>query len=170
MSSKIVVILMLLTAGVAGVAMWWLQVHAFYDRLPAQDTIPLTPVGALAPQAFRISDFEGIDSDSSPIRHRACFRLDATPPRLTPYAEAVPLNAPRWFSCFDAGAIGAALRTGEAQAVLAEPNVRFGIDRVAALFPDGRGYAWTQFNACGRAHYDGDPLPPGCPSPPSEAN
>ena len=168
-AGRLIVLALLASGLIAGVAVWWLQVHAFYDRLPAQDTVLLTPVGALAPQAFRISDYQGIDSDSSPIRHRACFRLDATPPSLTPYAGAVPLNAPRWFSCFDAGAIGDALRDGAAQAVLAESNIRFGIDRVAVLFPDGRGYAWTQFNACGRAHYDGDPLPPGCPPPPREA-
>ena len=167
MTAGRVLVLVLLASGlIAGAAMWWLQVHAFYDRLPERDTVMLTPVGALAPVAFRVSGYQGIDSDSSPIRHRACFRLEETPPALTPHADAVPLNAPRWFSCFDAAAIGAALRAGEAQAVLAEGHVRFGIDRGVALFPDGRGYAWTQFNACGRAHYDGDPLPQGCPPPP----
>ncbi|MGY6634973.1 MAG: DUF6446 family protein [Alkalilacustris sp.] len=168
-AGRVLVVLLLASGLLAGVAMWWLQVHAFYDRLPAQDHMMLTPVGAVAPVPVRVSGFEGIDSDSSPIRYRACFRVDDPTPPLTPHAEATPLNAPAWFSCFDAAAIGAALRDGRALPVLAERNVRFGIDRVAALYPDGRGYAWTQLNACGRAHFDGDPLPPGCPPPPSEA-
>ena len=168
-SGRAIVIVLLACGMLAGVAMWWLQVHAFYDRLPARDTVALTPAGAVTPVALRVSGYEGIDSDSSPIRHRACFRLEETPPTPTPYADPTPLNAPRWFSCFDAAAIGAALRDGTARAVLAERDVRYGIDRVVALWPDGRGHAWTQFNACGRAHFDGNPLPPGCAPPPSEA-
>ena len=168
-SGRVVASALVLCALVAGVGMWWLQVHAFYDRLPERDSVALTPAGALSPVEVRISGYQGIDSTSSPIRHRACFQLEGAAPAPTPYADATPLNAPGWFSCFDAAAIGAALRDGRAQAVLGERDVRFGIDRVVALFPDGRGYAWTQFNACGRAHYDGDPLPPGCPPPPSEA-
>jgi hypothetical protein len=151
---------------VAGVALWWLQLHGFYQRLPVQASVPLTPVGAVAPVAVAVADFEGIDSDSSPIRYRACFRLEGTAQPFAPYPDATPLNAPGWFSCFDAGAIGAALAEGRAQAVLSEANVRFGIDRVAVLFADGRGYAWTQINRCGEAHFDGRPLPPGCPPPP----
>ena len=150
-----------------GVAMYWLQVHAFYDRLPEQQTVRLTPLGAAAPIALPVTAFQGIDSDSSPIRFRACFTLAGPPQPMTPYPDPTPLIAPRWFSCFDAPALGAALAEGRAQAVLAEANIRFGIDRVAVLFPDGRGYAWTQINRCGQAHFDGLPLPPGCPPPPS---
>ena len=170
MTSGRLIAIGLVAAGViAGVAMYWLQVHAFYDRLPAQETVRLTPLGAVAPVAVPVRGFEGIDSDSSPIRFRACFTLDAPGQPLTPYADATPLNAPGWFSCFDAAAIGAALRSGEAQAVLGEANLRYGIDRVVALFPDGRAYAWHQINRCGAAHFDGNPLPPGCAPPPSEA-
>jgi hypothetical protein len=158
--------ILIVTAG-AGAALWWLQVHAFYDRLPAQTSFPLTPAGAVAPVAVPVSGFEGIDSDSSPIRYRACFRLEGATQPFTPHPAPRPLNAPGWFSCFDAAAIGAALAAGQAQAVLSEANIRFGIDRVAALFPDGRGYAWTQMNRCGEAHFDGRPLPAGCPPPPA---
>ncbi len=151
---------------VAAGALYWLQVHAFYERLPARTGFPLTPAGAVAPVTVAVSGFEGIDSDSSPIRYRACFRLEGAAQPFTPYGDPTPLNAPGWFSCFDAAAIGAALEAGTAQAVLSEANIRFGIDRVVALFPDGRGYAWTQINRCGQAHFDGRPLPAGCPPPP----
>jgi hypothetical protein len=33
-------------------------------------------MGATANAQLAIADFEGIDSDSSPIRYRACFTLD----------------------------------------------------------------------------------------------
>jgi hypothetical protein len=78
----------------------------------------------------------------------------------------VPLVAPGWFDCFDAAAIGADLAAGRAAAVLGEANVTYGIDRVLALYPDGRGYAWHQINACGEVVFDGDPPPPGCPPVP----
>jgi hypothetical protein len=66
--------------------------------------------------------------------------------RAVPYPEATPLIAPDWFDCFDAPAIGAALEAGEAQAILSQPEVRPGADRVIAVFPDGRAYAWHQWN------------------------
>ena len=60
------------------------------------------------------------------------------------YEGAVPLNAPTWFGCFDAAAIGAALEKGEAIAFLSEASIAPQIDRVVAVFPDGRAYAWHQ--------------------------
>ena len=63
------------------------------------------------------------------------------------YQDAVPLTAPGWFDCFDAAAIGAALEKGEAIAFLSESEIHPGVDRVVAVFPDGRAYAWHQLNA-----------------------
>ena len=165
-AGRLIAVFLVLSGLVAGVGVYWLQVHAFYDRLPEQDHVMLTPAAGGAPVPVPVTGFQGIDSDSSPIRYRACFTL-AEEGDFAPHPEATPLNAPGWFSCFDAPALGAALREGRARAVLAEENVRFGIDRVAVLFPDGRGYAWTQINRCGQAHFDGLPLPPGCPAPDS---
>ena len=36
---------------------------------------------------------------------------------------------------------------GEALAFLSEPLKDYGMDRVVAVFPDGRAYAWHQLNA-----------------------
>jgi hypothetical protein len=162
---RFLVILLLASAALGGVGMWYLQVYGYYDTLPPQDRIALTHAGEDAPRDVTVTAFEGIDAISSPIRFRACFTV-AEPSDFAPYEGATPLNAPRWFDCFDAAAIGAALRAGEAQAVTAHANIVYGIDRVAAIFPDGRAYAWHQINACGTAHFDGDPVPPGCPPPP----
>ena len=162
---RFLAVFLVLSGLVAGVAVWWLQVHAFYDRLPEQDSVLLTPLAAAAPQPFAVRNFEGIDSDSSPIRFRACFDIDADPAQLTPHPDPTPLIAPNWFGCFDAGRLTEALADGRAQAVMGVNNITYGIDRVVILL-DGRGYAWSQINRCGAAHFDGDPVPPGCPPPP----
>jgi hypothetical protein len=94
--------------------------------------------------------FEGIDADTSPLRFRVCVTLDeaglAAAGQGAPVEEPTPLTAPGWFDCFDAAAIGAALEAGEAEAVLGERNARAGVDRVFAVFPDGRVYGWHQLN------------------------
>ena len=62
------------------------------------------------------------------------------------YPPPTPLNAPPWFDCFDAPAIDRALRGGEAIAFLSEPDILPGVDRVVAVFADGRAYAWHQLH------------------------
>ena len=62
------------------------------------------------------------------------------------YEGAQPLNAPSWFPCFDAGKIGDALESGEAVAFLSQANIAPDVDRVVAIFPDGRAFAWQQFH------------------------
>jgi len=163
---RFLVVLLLASAALGGAGMWYLQVYGYYDTLPAQGSIALTHAGEDTPRDVAVTAFEGIDAISSPIRFRACFTL-ADMAEFAPYDGATPLNAPGWFDCFDAGAIATALDAGAAQAVTAHANITYGIDRVAAIFPDGRAYAWHQINPCGTAHFDGDPVPPGCPPPPS---
>jgi hypothetical protein len=162
---RILVIFLLTCTVLAGAGMYYLQVYAYYITLPEQNQIALTPMGALAPQDFAVTNFEGIDSDSSPIRYRACFDIATDAAALTPYENATPLIAPGWFGCFDAKILTEALEDGRATAVLGHSNVIYGIDRIVALM-DGRGYAWHQINACGQAHFDRDPVPAGCPTPP----
>ena len=165
MTGKLVALFLLAATALAGGAAWYLQVHAFYDRLEPRIslTVDLPDGGA---QRLSIADFQGIDSDSSPLRKRACFTLAGPAPDLPPYPAPTPLNAPGWFSCFDAAAIGADLEAGRATAHLVEGDFRWGFDRVMALYPDGRAFLWHQINRCGEAHFDGNPLPEGCPPAP----
>lgn len=156
-------VLVLAALGLGG-AMYYLQVYGYYSRLPVRDTLTLATEGG--PQNLAVSGYEGIDSASSPLRRRECFTLSAAPEGLLPYARPEPLLAPRWFSCFDAAVLGADLAAGRARAVLAEGNFIYGFDRVMALYPDGRARLWAQVNACGTAHFDGRPLPEGCPPAP----
>ena len=141
---------------IGGAAMWYLQVYGYYRDVTLGQgalnegltTMQLVDAAGeyvvLEPRGF-----QGIASDSSPIRFRACMTLDdpaAAVATARPAPEAVPLVAPFWFDCFDAEALGADLEAGRAEAVLAEPDYLNGIDRVLAIYPDGRAYAWHQLN------------------------
>jgi len=162
---KILAALLVVCAIAAGGGIYYLQVYAFYDRLPPQDSY--TVATADGPVTLAVSGFQGIDSDSSPLRYRACFTVSGDLPDLVAYADPTPLIAPGWFDCYDARRVGPDLESGAARAVLVQADVpHYGIDRVMALYPDGRAYVWPQFNACGTAFYEEDPLPPGCPPAP----
>jgi hypothetical protein len=151
-AGKIVAGAIVLIAAIAGVAMYWLQEYAFYTPVAFQsgNEIKLTLIEGGLAEPILAEDIEGIDADSSPLRFRACFHTPMTQAMLTEtykvYDGAVPLNAPSWFGCFDAAAIGAALEKGEAIAFLSEAGIAPSIDRVVAVFPDGRAYAWHQIS------------------------
>ena len=164
MTGRFLVILLVLATVLGGAGMYYLQVYAYYDRMPAQTALTLE--GRDGPVTLAVRDFQGIDSESSPLRRRACFVLAEVPQGLTAHPRPTPLNAPSWFGCFDAARIDADLTAGRATAWLVEGNFRYGFDRVMAVYPDGRAYLWSQMNACGSAHFDGRPLPAGCPPPP----
>ncbi|WP_380053210.1 DUF6446 family protein [Falsihalocynthiibacter sp. SS001] len=174
MIGKIIAGIIVLTALVAGGAMYYFQVYGFYDRVNASSPdaeIQITNLVTGTPEPMLIAGFEGIDSDSSPIRYRACFTTPMSNAMMTEtfktYASAEPLVAPDWFSCFDARALGADLEAGNATAYLSEENIHYGIDRVLAVYDDGRAYAWHQINTCGEHHFNGDPVPASCPPVPS---
>ncbi len=150
---------------IAGGLLWWLQTRAYYDAPARAAAIVLTLDGR---EVATPAEVTSIDAGSSPLRYRACFELGG-PLAGTPAAPefASPTVAPGWFGCFDADAIGADLEAGRAAPVLAQADVEYGIDRVAAIYPDGRGRAWHQINRCGRAVFDGEPVPAGCAPPPA---
>ena len=162
MSGKVMVIFLLVAGLAGGAAMYWLQVYAFYERV---DDVALAITTDGVAQPLEATGVQAIDATSSPLRFRACFEV-AGEVAGDPYPQAVPLNAPGWFDCFDAEAIGDALASGGAQAYLGQSNVTFGIDRVIAVFPDGRAFAWHQINICGEEVFDGRPAPEGCPPAP----
>ena len=172
MIARIAIVAILVAALVAGVALYYLQIHAFYEELgpEAADGVQLVSRATGEAEAIPFEGFAAIDSDSSPIRFRACFATPLAPSELTenfvPYEDPQPLVAPGWFDCFEAGAVGTALEAGAATAFLGGQDVGYGIDRVVAVTGDGRGYAWHQINRCGEAVFDGDPAPEGCPPPP----
>jgi hypothetical protein len=172
MIGRILIMAMLITAVVGGGLMYWLQEYAYYDRVAAESpqTVDLVSLATGAPEAVTVDGFDAIDSNSSPIRYRACFQLPFSQAMLTEtyamYEGATPLTAPGWFDCFDATAIGEALERGEALAFLSVPNITYGVDRVVAVFPDGRAFAWHQMNICGETVFNREAAPDGCPPVP----
>lgn len=148
---KLVGIGILVVAVLAGAALYYLQVYAFYDEIePDTTVIELTSIVSGEPEEIIADDFEGIDSDSSPIRFRGCFTTPMSHSLLTEtyvsYDAPVPLIGPGWFSCFDAKIIGADLEAGIALPFLSQADVSNGVDRVVAIYPDGRAYIWHQLN------------------------
>lgn len=149
MKGRIAAVALVLSAAAAGGGMYYLQVYGFYRTLdPATVALTVTRAdGTVEPLAAR--DLRAIDADSSPIRFRACLLLDPplpSPETHAPYTGAVPLTAPGWFDCFDAAAIGRALEQGEAVALVSQAEIRPMVDRVLAVFPDGRAFVWHQLN------------------------
>lgn len=129
------VVFALLFAGV----LYYMQNYAFYDRFQT-DTLQI------AGRDYAVTGFQGIDAATSPLKLRGCFRL-AGPVAAPLVPKPVPLVAPGWFECFDAGALTADIASGAAVAYLAAAEEADGVDRVVALYPDGRGYVWRQLNA-----------------------
>lgn len=162
MKGRIAVIAIVLSAVLVGGGIWYTQEYYYYDRIepgsPASVimmTSRLTGDQARENPGYRdfeldLLEFEGIDADSSPIRWRACFRIN--PGSHLPmhsagmvYENPTPLVAPKWFDCFDAAQIGADLESGAAQAFYSPSDTPEDVDRVIAIYPDGRGYGWHQY-------------------------
>jgi len=144
------IVIVVLTA-LFGVALWYFQTQAYYVEVTADDPagqIAVALQDGTAPM-LDMTGFTGIDADTSPLRFRGCFTV-ADPAALAatalPYPDPTPLNAPAWFDCYDATTIGEALETGAAQAYTGQIDYVDGVDRVIAVFPEGRGYAWHQLN------------------------
>lgn len=168
MTGKVFSLLILVCAVLAGAGMYYLQVYAYYYEVPQdQAEVQLITTSGEA-QILDIAGFKGIDADSSPIRYRACFdtplSFDTLQAQFEPYTGAVPRNAPGWFDCFDAAAIGAAIEAGDAVVLTGQRNLEYGIDRVVAITRDGRGYVWHEVNDCGDKLYDGSPKGRDCPA------
>ncbi|MEM9578742.1 MAG: DUF6446 family protein [Pseudomonadota bacterium] len=171
MSGRIVGIVIMLSAVIAGGALYYLQVYGFYEEVTAEaQEVRLMPLAGNAPVAILAENVEAIDAESSPIRFRACFTTPSSLAMLTEtyvgLERAVPRNAPNWFECFDATAIAEALKSGTALAFLGEKNVEFGVDRIVAITEDGRGYIWHELNDCGEKAYDGTIVGEECPARP----
>ncbi len=158
---------MLLMAAIGGGLLYYQQVYAYYHDVPAgPDAVQLTSVSTGEAEPIVVQNFQGIDAISSPLRYRACFETPLSQAMLSETFQIVenaePRVAPTWFDCFDAAQIGADLQT-EAIAFMGVENIAYGIDRIVAIYPDGRGYAWHQINECGEVVFDGNRPPEDCP-------
>ncbi len=150
MNGRWAVTLLLTAVLSAGAALWMLQSDAGYREFAGAQAgfgpLLMLPGGE---REVRVTDIRGIAGESSPLKFRACFRTD--PGNVTAsigeaYPNASPLIAPKWFDCFDAETIGSDIESSDARAVLLRRNIAEGVDRVAAFYSDGKGFAWHQLN------------------------
>ena len=168
--ARVVIVLMLGLAVIGGAFLYYQQVYAFYEPVVGgPDAVQLTSVSTGLPEPIVVQRFDAIDAQSSPLRYRDCFETTLSLATLTETYVIVddpePRVAPGWFDCFDAGQIGADLQT-DAVAFLGVENIAYGIDRIVAIYPDGRGFSWHAINACGEVVFNREPVPEGCPEPP----
>ena len=170
MTGKIMVIVIMVSALVAGAALYYLQIYGFYEEVDAPaGGVTLIALGDGPGDEIPIlyDNFTAIDADSSPIRYRACFTTPTSLAHLSDTYQrvegATPRNAPGWFDCFDAEALAGQLDKGKAISFLGAKNVHYGVDRIVAITDDGRGYVWHELNDCGEKAYDGTVVGEECP-------
>jgi hypothetical protein len=163
MNGKVLMVGLLGIAMIAGAGLWYSMERAYYTHVTG-----VTEVFAYG-DAFPVTEYEGIDANTSPLKMRACFKVNWD---YTPTEEfkdiATPLQAPSFFDCFNAEQITADMQTGGASAIMAEENKPYGFDRYITQYPDGRAFMWRQINHCGEAWFGGDDLPSDCPEPKTE--
>lgn len=138
-------------AAIFGAALWYFQNYAFYEvSAPDDFSMPLTLVGSGVAEPILASDFTVLTAGTSPLKFRACFTVGNSIPMMTEtyvvYDRATPLQPPAWFDCFDHAKLTEDIESGNAVAFLSIENVSDGVDRVVAVYGDGRGYAWHQLN------------------------
>ncbi|MEP5729247.1 MAG: DUF6446 family protein [Sulfitobacter sp.] len=169
MNGKIIGIVILISAALAGAGLYYLQIYGFYQAV-AEEDVTLVSLTSQTPESIVFDGFQAIDADSSPIRYRACFTTTQSLAFLTEsyvlVDKATPRNAPGWFDCFDAASLGAEIEAGTALTFLGAKNVAFGVDRIVAITQDGRGYVWHELNECGEKAYDGTVIGEECPARP----
>lgn len=172
MMGKIIAVTIVAVSVLAGAAMYYLQVYGFYYEVaptPGRDVM-LVSNETGQPEPIAYGGFQAIDADSSPIRYRACFTtpldLDTLLQSYWPSDKTEPLNPPGWFDCFDATALGEGLKQGRIRAFVGAKNIAYGVDRIVAIAPDGRGWIWHELNDCGEKAYDGTVVGEECPPKP----
>ncbi len=149
MRGRVLGIVIIVSAAVAGIGVWYLQVHAYYEEIVAPEIL-LTSAATGRPERIPAESVSAIDANSSPLRYRACFTVPYSQAMLVEnyvaYEGAVPLNAPGWFDCFNAATLAVALGNGRAIAYLGEANIHEGVDRVVAVFENGQAFSWHQLS------------------------
>ncbi len=149
MNGKILAGGLVAVAVLMGAGLFYTQLYAYYTKVSLGPDLQMTlvPASGTTPAPVTATAFTGIDATSSPLRFRACFTLapEATA-TAQPYVKPTPLIAPFWFSCYNAKTLTLDLAAGKAHAYLAQHNIFPGVDRVIAVYPDGRAFAWQQLD------------------------
>tara|TARA_B100001057_G_scaffold476828_1_gene545314 strand:+ start:713 stop:1174 length:462 start_codon:yes stop_codon:yes gene_type:complete len=142
MSGKILVISLVGFSFAFGFFVYYFQVFSYYSKVEGLDYIFVDG------KKINVEQYYGLDSSISGLKLRGCFKVNIEDFKtFKKYKKATPLQAPFWFNCFDNEKIQKSLENNDASAFLAEENELDGIDRIVAIYSDGRGYQWRQLNS-----------------------
>jgi hypothetical protein len=154
--------------------MYYLQVYRFYDELVPEEAGPVVltrPDGTIEPSPSRTS---ARSTATPPHPLPVCFTAEDPPDMLAGRFDGsrAPRPSPLRAGSTASTPASSALPSKPARPAPSCPSgtSSYGIDRVVAVLPDGRGFAWHQINACGEVVFDGNPPPPGCPPVPERPN
>lgn len=145
MNGRIFVGAFVLAALLFGGFMAYFKLYGHYEQVSGISEIS-SSAGPIS-----VAQYQGLDGTSSPNKLRGCFTADPADFTGLPEApEPEPLIAPGWFECFDAERLSADLASGAARAFLLADETKDGavgyrILRIAAIYPDGRGYLWRHY-------------------------
>lgn len=128
---------------IAGAALFYLQAYHYYQRVDGATSIEI------GGRDVAVRDYVGLDNPALPLRLRGCFAFEDPEAAIAagePLDGVRPFGAPFWFDCWDAAAIDAALRSGDAVAVLAGTGGEgdFATQTIVVVHRDGRGYLWRR--------------------------
>ena len=141
MNGKRFILLFLCSVVIFTAALFYFQNYAYYGSKDIRQNI------FFGNERYKVSNYQGIDSESSGLKLRECFVIDRIDKiNLPKYDKPTPLTAPFWFKCFNAEKITKDLENGKASAFLLKKEEFDGIDNVIAIYPDGRSYRWRQLN------------------------
>lgn len=141
MNGKVFAVGFVAFAVIFGAGLYYALVYAYYEKV--NDVSEIT----VQDRTIAVSNYKGIDATSSGLKLRGCFDVTVADfEGLEQGVKAIPLSAPGWFKCYNVGKLQEDLDAGRAVAYLAVENEKDGIDRLVAVYPDGRAFQWRQLN------------------------
>ena len=118
---------------------------------PVAVAISLTPVNGGVPEEILHENVQATRDNAVPESLWACFSTPMSMGLLKESYEVLDTVAPTQpvsaLGCFDAAAVTAAVESGAAVAFLGERDIWPGVDRLVAIYEDGRAVAWNQRRA-----------------------
>jgi hypothetical protein len=118
---------------------------------PVDVVIAMTPVHGGAAEEILFDGLTATSDNAIPESLWACFQTPLSMGLLTESYEVTedvaPTNPVSSLPCFDAENVMTAISDGQAVAFVGERDVWPGVDRVVAVYLDGRAVAWNQRRA-----------------------
>ena len=141
MSGKIMAGGLVVFTIIFGAFLWYAQFYAYYNEVNGLPSVDV------AGRTVMVQDYQGLDGESSGLKLRGCFKVNPADFEGVAVAEApMPVTPPDWFTCFDVEQLTSDVESGAASAYMAAKEDMDGLDRVIAVYPDGRAYMWRQLN------------------------